>query len=258
MVALWTIKTIIMKKLLMILMLLPLLGSAQLKTLLGGNNVIKTNLFGLAIKNYNVTYERAILKKFSLSVGYRTMAKTKMPSSMAKQLENTLNNDFISFEGLEMGNRAITAEFRFYPGLRKLRGFYVAPYYRNASFDLTIPVKNPADANRPMLFNGTIKSNSYGLMIGKQTVIAKFLVLDFWILGGHYGTSKGSLVANNISTVAAPADFNLNDYVGTQVTQEAGPFKVTGTATGTNSARVDMDGPWLGIRSIALSLGFKF
>lgn len=247
-----------MKKLFLILGLCPFLSFGQFFNILGGNNVIKTNLFGLALKNYNITYERSFLKKFSLSVGYRTMPKTKMPTSMAQKLESVLDNQYVKFDGFEMGNTAWTAELRFYPGLRKLRGFYLAPYYRKASFDLTIPVKNPADAARPMVFSGKINSDSYGFMIGKQTVLAKFLVLDFWIIGGHYGKSNGSLVANDISMANPPSGYVLNDYIGQSVATQAGPFKVTGTATGPNSGRIDANGPWFGIRSIALSLGVKF
>ena len=243
-----------MKKLMLIIALCPLLSFGQFN-ILGGKNIIKTNLMGLAIKNYNITYERSFLRKFSLSLGYRTMPKTNMPKSMAENLDKTLDNEFIKFDGFQMGNTAITAELRFYVGLKRMGGFYIAPYYRNATFDLTIPVKNLNDASNTINLSGKIKSSSLGLLLGKQWILGKFVVLDFWILGGHYGSSKGSLEANGITNYGTPEE--LNQYVGQQLVTNAGPFKVTGTATSASSARIDIDGPWVGIRSMSLCLGIK-
>ena len=50
-----------MKKLLVIIAFVPVFANSQ--KLIGGKNIIKTNLTGDAIGNYNLTYERSILKK---------------------------------------------------------------------------------------------------------------------------------------------------------------------------------------------------
>ncbi|MBC7652082.1 MAG: DUF3575 domain-containing protein, partial [Deinococcales bacterium] len=45
-----------MKKVLYLLAFLPLVTQAQ--SLLNGKNIIKTNLSSLALRNYNISYER--------------------------------------------------------------------------------------------------------------------------------------------------------------------------------------------------------
>jgi chemotaxis receptor (MCP) glutamine deamidase CheD len=65
-----------MKKSILVLMLLPFFANAQI---FGGNNIIKANLSSLAFGNYHATFERAILKKMSISISYRYGEKKAIP-----------------------------------------------------------------------------------------------------------------------------------------------------------------------------------
>ncbi|HNF29864.1 MAG TPA: DUF3575 domain-containing protein [Chitinophagaceae bacterium] len=244
-----------MKKIFLIIFLLPFLSNAQV---LGGNNVIKANLSSLAFGNYHLTYERALLKKLSISVSYRYMPKKTVP--LSNLLEKYIDNKDVNFGSFEMGNTAITPELRLYP-VKKLKGFYLAAYGRFADFDLSVPVRYvasslPGSPTEYATFNGKIKSSSIGFMIGTQFRLAKKLVLDWWIIGGHYGRSKGdlnALINRNLSPIEQQSlQATLDDL------KEIGPFKFEGKVTSPNTANVKSTGPWAGVRSMGLSLGVRF
>jgi hypothetical protein len=225
------------------------------------NNVIKTNLFSLAVQNYNLTYERKIGRKLSLSVAFRYMPTITPP--FKNQIQQIVNDPDFNVNDLRIGNTAFTGELRWYTGKRALKGFYIAPYFRYANFGFSLPVENPNNNNggtttySPISFNGNITSLSAGLMIGVQYNLSKRLVLDFWILGGHYGKSRGILTATNINPPMTQADqdelqASLNDL------NNSGPFTVEGKVLSPTSAEIKSTGPWAGIRSLSLSLGYKF
>ena len=44
-------------------------------------NIVKTNVTAYAFRNINLTYERVINQRFSVSVGYGTVAKGGIPFS---------------------------------------------------------------------------------------------------------------------------------------------------------------------------------
>ena len=246
-----------MKKSILVLMLLPFFANAQI---FGGNNIIKANLSSLAFGNYHATFERAILKKMSISISYRYGEKKAIP--LQSTLEQYIDDPNLNLGRFMLGNSAITPELRLYLGAGKMKGFYIAPYARFASFDFTLPVKyqsvlgSTTDAD----FIGSIKSTSYGMMMCTQYRIFKKLVLDIWIIGGHYGTSSGELVAtfpnapNGQLTPSQRADLENNIN-----TLDVSPFKIKGSVAADNkSATIISDGPWAGVRSAGISLGFRF
>ncbi len=192
-----------MKKGIFILVLLFTL-QVNAQKLIGGKNIIKGNLSSFALKNYHLTYERSLNRFMSVSASYRYMPKGSLPlQSIAKKY---IDNSAINFDLFQMGNNALTFESRFYLGLQKMSGFYIAPYARFANFDLAVPVEytytpdntvgsfiSPAPITKTADLNGTIKSNSYGAYIGIQKQLLTKLVIDIWLIGGHYGSSNGNL-----------------------------------------------------------------
>ncbi len=243
-----------MKKLMVLLVCIPFLAQSQ--RLIGGKNIVKWNVASMAFKNYHFTFERHIFKNISFSVSYRTMPKGTLPYQ--DLLRDQISSNDIDFSKLEIGNTAITPEARIYLGLRKMRGFYFAPYVRFATFDITLPVKytvnegTPTAITKEALMTGKIKSTSPGLMIGYQFHIATKVVLDFQIIGGHYGTSKGDL---NFATTLNTDEQNA---LRTNLSEiQANPFKFTSTVNG-SGAKIMSDGPWAGIRGINLGLGIRF
>jgi hypothetical protein len=245
-----------MKKIIILLAVIPAFAQAQL---LGGKNIIKANLSSLAFGNYHATFERAILKKMSISVSYRYGEKKALP--LEKLTRDFIDDPNLNFGRFMLGNSAITPELRLYLGMGKMKGFYVAPYARFANFDFTIPVKYQTgfNATPEADFVGTIKSTSYGVMFGTQYQILKKLVLDIWIVGGHYGTSSGELIAD-ISKNPAPIGSSERTSLQNAINGlDLSPFKVTGTiAADGRSATLLSDGPWAGVRGLGLSLGFRF
>jgi len=242
-----------MKKLILLFVFIPFLSNAQL---LAGKNKIKVNLSSLAFNNYHATYERSLTKRLSISLSYRYMSKQHIPLENA--VKNYVDDPNLDLGTFMMGNNAITPELRLYTG--KGKGFYVAFYGRMANFDFTVPLKyqssitsSPNTAN----FDGIIKSTSGGIMFGIQHNIAKALVLDFWILGAHYGSSSGNLVASNFDhTLTAYERQSLQNAINNF---DASPFKIKGSvATDGKSAYIESDGPWAGVRGLGLSLGIKF
>ncbi|TAG12991.1 MAG: DUF3575 domain-containing protein [Sphingobacteriia bacterium] len=239
-----------MKKIILLLLCFPML-IANAQKLIGGSNIIKMNLASLAARNYHFTYERHIFKSISFSISYRTMSKGPIP--FQAQFEEAINSNEINFSKFEIGNTAITPELRIYLSLGKMKGFYLAPYMRFATFDLSAPIKYTSNlGSKEAVFNGKVTSTSGGLMIGYQFQLLKKLVLDFQIIGAHYGTSKGDL--DFAATLNNFEQQSLRDNINKI---EAEPFRFTSTVTG-NGAQIKTDGPWAGIRGLNLGLGLRF
>ena len=253
-----------MKKLLFILALLcTLQGTAQ--KLIGGNNIIKGNLTSFALKNYHLSYERSLNHFMSVSASYRYMPKSSLP--LQSIAEKYIDNSAINFDLFQVGNNALTFESRFYLGLQKMSGFYIAPYVRFADFDLSVPVEytytpdptlGAIIGNKPITktagLNGNIKSNSYGAYIGLQKQLLTKLVIDIWFIGGHYGNSNGNL------SFIAPEKLPSQAVDALQKTLDdtkLNPFELK-SKVDQNGATADMKGPWAGFRGLGISLGLRF
>jgi hypothetical protein len=248
-----------MKKVLFILALLCTL-QVHAQKLIGGNNIIKGNLTSFALKNYHLSYERSLNHFMSVSANYRYMPKGSLPlQSIAKKY---IDNPAINFDLFQMGNNALTFESRFYLGLQKMSGFYIAPYARFTNFDLSVPVEYtytpdasfiapiPMTAN----LNGMIKSTSYGAYIGLQKQLLTKLVLDIWLIGGHYGSSTGVLnfvAPEKLPSQAVTALQQILDDT------KVNPFELK-SKVDQNGATADMKGPWAGFRGLGISLGLRF
>ena len=248
-----------MKKIILIALALPFIAKAQLG-ILGGKNIIKTNISGDVIQNYNVTFERSFAKKMSFSIGLRYMPKTTVP--FKEKLEEYINNKDVRVNDFQMGNFAITPELRLYLSAGKMKGFYIAPYARYASFDVSVPItytnSGLLTTKASALFTGKITSISGGLMVGTQFQLAKKLVMDIWIIGGHYGSSNGTIYATDINPqMNSKAD---RDALQAQLDdlKEIGPFRFEGKVTSNTTAEITSTGPWAGIRGLGLNLGVRF
>ena len=252
-----------MKKIyLLLFILMSIKSSAQ--SLIGGDNIIKTNLSADAINNYNITYEKSINHFISLSVNYKSMPLSSLPlKSIAKQF---IKNDAIDFDNFKFGNTTITFEGRFYLGLSKMSGFYIAPYIRYGNYDLSVPIDYTYTPEKPSPnislppvpvnanLDGTIRTQSYGAHIGMQFQLLTKLVLDISFIGGHYGTSTGKL------NFIAPVDFPKPAQVELQRildNTKANPFTLK-SIVNEHGATTDTEGPWAGLRGLGIGLGLRF
>ncbi|HEX6915405.1 MAG TPA: DUF3575 domain-containing protein [Chitinophagaceae bacterium] len=245
-----------MRKLLpLMFVLLPSLAMAQ-------KNAIKVNLPSLAIRNYHVQYERKILPKITLNLGVRIMPKGSLPMQSTLEKYAGLDDPDLELGKFEIGNTAFTLEPRFYLSKKAMKGFYIAPYARYATFDLTLPFKYtyndpatvpPQSTTKTALFNGKVNSFSGGLMFGTQFNLGKRVVLDIWWLGGHFGSSNGDLrfdVALPTQEERTAVENSIKDF-------DPSPFKIK-YQVGPNGAVIESDGPWAGIRALGVNLGIRF
>ena len=252
-----------MKKI-FILFFIIITFNASSQSLIGGDNILKTNLSADAINNYNLTYEKSINHFISLSVNYKSMPLSKLPlQALAKKF---IDNPAIDFDNFKIGNSTITFEGRFYLGLSKMSGFYIGPYIRYGNYDLSVPTSYtytpdkifPTEIVKPITavatLDGTIRTQSYGAHVGMQFQLLTKLVLDISFIGGHYGTSTGKL------NFMAPTDFPKPAQVELQRildNTKANPFSLK-SVVNSRGATTDTEGPWAGLRGLGIGLGLRF
>jgi hypothetical protein len=257
---------IIMKKLLFILALICSL-QVHAQKLIGGNNIIKGNLTSFALKNYQLTYERSLNRFMSLTASYRYMPKGGLP--LQSTVKKYIDNSDINYDLFQMGNNALTFESRFYLGLQKMSGFYIAPYARFGNMEVDIPVNytyttQPSVVNGVTVpsttvktkanLNGSIRSQSVGAYFGMQFQLLTKVVLDIWAIGGHYGSSNGTIEAVLPAGTPSEAGTALK---ATLDQTNASPFKLSTTVAG-NRIITNTDGPWAGLRGAGITVGLRF
>ena len=252
-----------MKKIILVLFIV--IGyNANSQSLIGGDNILKTNLTADALNNYNITYEKSINHFISLSVNYKSMPLSKLPlKSIAKKF---IDNPAIDFDNFKIGNTTVTFEGRFYLGLSKMSGFYIGPYIRYGNYDLSVPATYtytpdkifPAEIVKPITavatLDGKVRTQSYGAHIGMQFQLLTKLVLDISFIGGHYGTATGKLEFSPPGGFPKPAQVALQQVLDNT---KADPFKLKSTVDA-NKAITDMEGPWWGLRGLGIGLGLRF
>jgi hypothetical protein len=222
-------------------------------------NFIKVNLTGIPLKNYSFQYERALKRKLSFAIAFRTMPSTGIPFK-AQILDAVGTNDpdtKNTIEQLKLSNFAVTPELRFYLSKKGYgRGFYLAPFYRYASFstnDLLFTFQNSLNISRTMNMSGKLTSNTGGLLLGSQWALGKHFCLDLWILGLHYGSGKG-----NFSGVSGtPLTTEEQNDLRQQLNSLDIPLTTKTVTVNANGALLQLSGPWAGIRS-GISFGIKF
>ena len=146
-------------------------------------NLIKINLPALLFKSYSLQYERVLNRKFSIAVQYRLMPETGIPfkSDVLKLVGDDDPDTKKTIEDFRMSNYAITPEVRLYLSKKGFgRGFYLAPFYRYASFTsnaLNVSYTDESDAEQNIKMSGKLTSNTFGLALGAQNFIGKHVCL---------------------------------------------------------------------------------
>src|SRR5690606_27579315 len=140
-----------------------------------GLNLLKVNVTALPLRNFSFQYERPISQKTSVALGLRLMPNGGAP------LESVIEGFFDEGDdvrdqigNLKLSNFAITPEFRYYTGGEALRGFYLAPFLRYATYSASLPYEyeyeHPIDGpiENTIELDGRIGTFTGGLMIGAQ------------------------------------------------------------------------------------------
>lgn len=228
-----------------------------------GKNLIKVNLFSLPLKNFSLQYERPVAKKISVAMGVRFMPAGTLPlMSIAKDLAKSDEvDDDISdqIENFRLGNFALTPEVRFYMGKEVLRGFYIAPFARYATFNVSLPFdletedeNNQATTER-IDMKGDLSTIAGGVLFGAQWKLGKMVYLDWHIAGPHFGKATGKLSGKKNLTADEQDELRL--FLAEL--EEDIPFVKFKSNVDANGAEIKVNGPWGGIRA-GLSIGIRF
>lgn len=222
-------------------------------------NFVKTNLAGIILKNYSLQYERILSRKFSVAVQYRMMPESTIPFQklILEQVGNDDPDTKKVIEDFRLSNYAITPEVRFYVGKKGYgRGFYIAPFYRYASFttnDLNIFYTDENENESSVKLSGKFSSNTGGIMFGMQHFLGKHIVMDTWLLGPHFGSGMGNFTGASSSALSQ----SEQDDIRQQLEDIDIPLTNKTVNVNANNASLKLDGPWGGLRW-GISLGFKF
>ena len=216
-------------------------------------NIIKLNLFALGLKNISVQYERVLSKRFSFAAGVRFMSKGDIPLKSTFQ-DLTDNPDTKKqIENITIGNTAFTPELRWYVGKKGApQGFYIAPYARIAPYTASLPfLFDDGTVQKEINLAGDLNTFTGGILFGAQWKLGKSLMLDWWILGPNYGSSKGD-IAGEKSLTASEQTALRNELANLDI-----PLTNITYTVDRNGATLNFKGPWAGVRS-GLCLGFRF
>lgn len=217
-----------------------------------GNTLIKINLLSLPLKNFSFGLEHKIGRKITAGIGYRFMPNGGLP--LMSTITDLVDDPETSkqFEQIETSNMAITPEIRFYLGKQVMRGFYLAPFARYSSYKASLPFEFDVNGTmQTMPLSGTLNTLTGGLLIGAQWKLGGRVYLDWWMLGPQYGSADGSLDGKRALSA------NEQQELRTELQNLEIPFAETTTTVDANGARLDIKGPWAGLRT-GLNLGIRF
>ena len=224
-------------------------------------NLIKFNLTSAVIKNYSVQYERVLSRNISLGVSFKMMPESGIPytdqifrwsGDIDAETKNTIEN-------LIIGNYTITPELRFYKGKKRYgTGFYTALFYRYGHFTasnaiVTFNQDDPEIDPTTLTMSGDMTTHTGGFMLGAQWALGKHMCLDWWILGPHFGVSKGNVIGLSSTPLSEEDQQSIEDEVNDL---DIPMVKQTVDVTA-DKVTLDFSGPWAGIRA-GLSFGIKF
>lgn len=216
-------------------------------------NLVKINLFSLALKSITVEYERPISRKTTLALDVRMMPKSTLPFKNSFQGSVNDSASKNQLDNFKTGNVALMPQIRFYLGRRgAYHGFYIAPFFSYAHYSADLPYNYTDNSvHKTIPLSGSINTITGGLMVGAQWALGKSVYLDWWIFGPHYGSSNGSLVGHQSLSSSEQAALK-SDFDGLDIA-----IVKTTNSVDANGATLNFSGPWAGIRS-GLCLGIRF
>lgn len=243
-------------KTLFVSVLLFCFATAYTQTEDNKKNIVKTNLPAYAFRNYNLTYERSLLRWLSIGVSYGKMPEGSIP--FTEQVFSESDPGEIDLTKAEMSSSQITIEPRLYLGKGICHGFYVAPYFRQTKIEMEniIYIMSFETEDTPLAVSGKTDGTGFGLMLGSQWFVGKKnnWVIDWWIVGGHWGSGKGNLDAKSDRLLTTDEQIELEEEFADLDDVEGVEYTIT---TNDYGLKMDYTSPWAGLR-VGLSLGYRF
>lgn len=222
-------------------------------------NRLKLNLTAIPLNNYMLQYERVLTRKSAVAISFRLMPESKLP--FQSQIKRLVADEDVSIQKtvdqLRMSNYAITPEYRFYFGKGTAKGFYIAPFYRYASFEATNAfITYQADlpgTEESINLSGDLKSHTGGLLFGAHWNLSKRICLDWMIVGPHFGSGNGNFKGLS----SRPLSQSEQQRVRDELEELDIPLTNKTVTVNGQGATLKLDGPWGGLRS-GVSLGINF
>lgn len=249
-----------MKKILVLLLLsvITSLSFAQIPAVSPNNNFesrqseVKINLFAFAFKSISVQYERQISRKTTIGLTFRVMPESRLP--FKRGFKNLIGDTATAnqLDNFKTGNVSITPSIRFYLSHKgAFHGFYIAPFLSYAHYTADLPYKYYDGDYKTIPLSGSMNTYTGGFLLGAQWNLSSSVYLDWWILGPHYGISKG--IASGTKSLS-PTE---QDALKFELDNLDIPLTKTTNTVDENGATIDFSGPWAGIRS-GLCIGIRF
>lgn len=221
-------------------------------------NVVKVNVLSLPLKNLSVQYEKVLSQKVSVAMGIRYMPKVALPfkSLLIRTYADGDQDTKDIINKSRLGNFAVTPEVRFYLGRGYGQGFYLAPYYRFARFStntVTVNYSEPGGVKRSVELSGSLYAHTGGLQAGAQWFLNRSVVLDWWILGFHYGAGTGDF--NGMP--AKPFTPGEQADIKRAIEEVNLPLVDKTVSVSANKVLVNSNGPFGGLRA-GFCVGIRF
>lgn len=221
--------------------------------------IAKLNVPAVLFKNVSAQYEMILSRKISVGLGFRLMPSTGIPfKNLLGGVIGEGPNVTEAVSKTRLSNIAVTPEMRIYLGRGYGQGFYIAPYYRYVRFKAdevtgSYRFKASGGAERKITVGGDLSAHNGGVLLGVQWPLGNRWNLDWWIVGVHFGSSKG-LLAGRPDTPFSPAEQEeIKNYI------EDVDIPLVNKTVNINASRINVnfDGAFGGIRS-GVCLGFRF
>ena len=222
-------------------------------------NMVKLHLTSLAFKTVSLQYERVISRTTTAAIMIQVMPKSGLPfkNAILNSIDDEGSETETTIDKFRLSRFSITPEMRFYIGREGYgRGFYIAPFYRftsSKSNELYFYYDDDMSNQQSIALSGKLNSHTGGFMLGAQWAFGRSVVLDWWILGPHYGVSNGEFKGVSSETLSASEQNDLRQELeDTDIPLTNKTVTVTA-----NGANMKFDGPWGGIRA-GFSIGVRF
>lgn len=218
-----------------------------------GKNMAKLNLSALAIKGFNVQYERQVLRRVTIAAGFGLIPVSSLPfKSYIRKQVYIPNADVKNYRA---GNTVFTPEVRFYVGKKGgFHGFYFAPYARAGFYKIKGPItySNSAEEDKSADFSGKLNAITGGLLIGCCWQLPGRFYLDWWIAGAGFGGENGKFTA---AAALTPDDQNALQKSLNSISLAG--VKLT-SAVNSSGAIIKTSGSMVGLRGLGINVGIRF
>lgn len=228
---------------------------------LTNRTVVKFNLSGVVIQSYTAQVERVLSRHSTVTLsGSYTPQNTPLPFKQALLNQCGDNQDAVrAIETTLFSKKIGTLEYRFYPAGHAPSGWYIAPFVRYASLDISNDYTyTPSDgilhhAHLDAGFN----AGGAGVLLGYQFLFGKHVGLDLWLLGPFYGQNvKATFVGEDpLWPSLKPADIVKlkNDIDNTQL-----PLYSVSSTLALPVITANLTGPYYGVRALGLAFAYSF